>query len=114
MNLEQAKSLIRSFAQIVGPILGVYLSARNVLPADQVTAIFTSDAFVGVAAAILFGLWGFFTHSKTNAIAVVDAMPEVAGVVTKPTIAGRDLAQAVPSQTVAVAGTPDARSIASK
>ena len=114
MNLQQAKSLVRSFGQTFGPLIAVYLAARGVLPADQVMAIFNSDVLMGLAASALFALWGYVTHSQPNAVAVVDAMPEVAGVVTKSTVAGKSLAESVPSQPVAVAGTPDAKSIASK
>ena len=41
-------------------------------------------------------------------------MPAVVGVVTKPTVEGRALAQSVESPTVAVAGSAAASSIVSK
>lgn len=111
MNPEQTKSLIRSLVATFGGMIAGWFGHAGWITADQVLAILNSPTFAGLAASLVVAVLGLFTHTKTNAVAVVDAMPEVAGVVTKPSVAGRSLAAAVPSSTVATAGTPAAASI---
>lgn len=114
MNEEQVKSTIRSLVGAFGGVIAGWFAAKGWFTVDQVVGVLNSPVLVGIAASLVMGIWGLFVHSKTNAVAVVDAMPEVAGVVTKPTVAGAELAKAVPSPTVAVAGTTDAAAVASR
>lgn len=111
MNSEQTKDLIRSLVATFGGMIAGWFAHSGWITTDQVLAILNSPTFAGLAASLVAVVLGLFTHTKANAVAVVDAMPEVAGVLTKPTVAGRDLAAAVPSPTVVPAGTPAAASI---
>lgn len=112
MNEEQVKSGVRWFVATFGGLIVGYVTAKGWISADQATTILNSSAFVGAIASIIVGVWGLFVHSKTNAVAVVNAMPEVKGVVTQPTQAGLALAQAIPSETVVPAGTNAAARVA--
>lgn len=112
MNAEQVKSTIRWFVATFGGMIAGWFAAKGWFTVDQVLTVLNNPTLIATAASLVMGAWGIFVHSKTNAVAVVDAMPEVAGVVTKPTVAGRDLAQAVPSSTVTPAGSPAAKSLA--
>lgn len=114
MNEEQVKSLVRSLVGTFGGMVAGWFAAKGWFTVDQVLSVLNSPTLIGTAASLIVGIWGLFVHSKTNAVAVVDAMPEVAGVVTQPTVAGTALAKAITSPTVAVAGTPDAAVVASK
>lgn len=62
-------------------------------------------AFAGV-------LWGIKVNTSASLVASVDGLEQVQGVVTKPTIEGRELAKSIPSATVVPAGTPAAASVA--
>ncbi len=106
LNSEQLKSFLRWGLATVGSSFGTYLVTKGVLTADQVTSLTST---VSVEALALFGVtvvglgWGLATHTQANVVKVVDAMPEVEVVVTKPTAAGQKLAKAVASPTVVVA-----------
>lgn len=67
---------------------------------------------VGAIIAIAGIAWGVAINTKSSLIARVDSIPEVGGVVMKPTAAGDALAARIPSETVVVAGTPDAVKVA--
>lgn len=112
MNEEQVKSLIRTLVTTFGGVISGWFAAKGWFSVDDVLTFLNSGTFVGVLTSIIVGAWGYFVHTKSNAVAVVDKMPEVAGVVTRPTVAGRILAHDVPSATVAPAGSPDAAAIA--
>lgn len=49
---------------------------------------------VGVIAPVVLGAWGIITHRQTAVIAAVEAIPDVAKIVIKPT-ASRDLKEIV-------------------
>lgn len=70
---------------------------------------------VGVSplATIAMGWWAAHRSSPASQVASVNALPDVKGVVTMPTPAGRALANANPSPTVAAAGTAAATAVAS-
>ena len=69
---------------------------------------------VGVVLAVGGVIWGVKVNTQPALVASVNAMPAVAGVVTKATVEGKALADSVPSHTVAPAGTSAAASIAAK
>jgi hypothetical protein len=69
---------------------------------------------LGPLVTIAAGWWAAHRSSKAVQVANVNAMPEVKGVVTTATPEGRALADAIPSPTVAAAGTPAAANVAAK
>jgi hypothetical protein len=102
MNQEQTLSLVRNGLTIVGAILvsrGVFSSADW-------------SAIMGGIMMVAPPIWGVADKTKARMIAKVDAMQGVAGVVTTNNAEGRELADAVPSVTVAPAGTMAAASLA--
>lgn len=106
-NAEQVKSAVRWIITTLGPILVSYGLI------DESTLSVVGGAILSLTPLI----WSMFTHTQTNAIAVVDAMAKdpttpVLGVITAPTAAGRALAESIPGSTVVPAGTPAAEKIA--
>lgn len=114
MNEEQVKSSLRTLIATFGGIVAGWFAAKGWFTIDQVTSVLNSPVFLSLAASIVMGAWGLITHTKTNAVNVVNNMPEVKGVVTNSTAAGVELAKAIPGPTVAVAGTTDAKAIATQ
>ncbi len=112
MNEEQVKSLIRSLVGSFGGMIAGWFAAKGWFTIDQVLTVLNSPTLIATAASIVMAVWGLFVHSKSNAVAVVDAMPEVKGVVTNATPDGRALAASIPSPLVAAAGSADATAIA--
>lgn len=72
----------------------------------------TFSLIMGSLAILVPWIWGILTHTKSNQVATVDAMPEISGVVTTKTPDGAKLAASIPSTTVVMAGTPDAAAVA--
>ena len=114
MNEEQVKSFVRSLVSTFGGMVAGYFAAKGWFTVDQVLSVLNSGTFVGLVTSIVVALWGLWVHTQSNSIAVVDKIPAVAGVVTKPTVEGKALADSIPSRTVATAGTVAAQQIASK
>lgn len=112
MNNEQVKSVIENLVSTFGGMVAGFFAAKGWLTADQIIAILNSGTFVGLATSVVVFVYGWINRSKTNLVAAVNAMPEVAGVVTTPTSAGVALSNAIPSPTVAPAGTVQAATIA--
>jgi hypothetical protein len=113
MNIEQAKSSIRWFVATFGGVAAGWFAAKGWFTVDQVTSVLTSETTVSLLASIAVGIWGLFVHSKTNAVAVVDAIAKepdspVKAVIAESNVAGRDLANSLPGDTTVVAGTPSA------
>jgi hypothetical protein len=107
MNAEQAKSSVRWIIATFGPLLisHGYASAS------------TLEMAGGVIASLIPLVWAMFTHTQTNAVAVVDAIAKepqspVKAVITEPTPAGRELAQSMPGNTTVVAGSQAATTAA--
>lgn len=67
---------------------------------------------VGAAMSIAGILWGVKNNTPAALVSTVNSMPEVVGVVTKPTEEGKALAAAIPSLSVAPAGTSAAVAVA--
>lgn len=57
-------------------------------------------------------VWGLIRHTKWGTIIAANDLPEVAGVIMKPTPEGEELARSTPSPAVTTAGTVAAESIA--
>lgn len=71
-----------------------------------------SAAFLPIIIAIPAAVWGWWQNRREALIASTDALPGVAGVVTQNTPDGRELAKAVPSETVVTAGSAAAEKVA--
>ena len=115
MNQEQVKSAIRWGVTAFGGIFAGYIAGKGWASANDILGVVQSDTFIqGVSAVITLGglVWGLFAHKEKNVIAAANNMPNVAGVITKDTVAGQDLAKSVPSSGVTAAGTAKAASIA--
>lgn len=113
MNQEQIKSAVR---WLVG-LAGGFLVGKGWVKADQVTALLSNEAVIGGLGAAGVLVWGMFTHTQANAVAVVDTIakdPEspVKGVVMTNTVEGRALANDMPGSTTVVAGSTGAKEIA--
>lgn len=125
MNREQKLSLVRDILKIVG----MGLVSNGLVSAggwDIWTTIIVE--IVGCGLVVVPMILSQIAHTKASAVAVVeehakedpaikkavveivDAMPEVAKVITKATPAGEALALAVPSSTVVAASDPRAKS----
>lgn len=112
MNEEQVKSGVRWVISTFGGVVAGWFAAKGWFTIDQVTGLLNSPLVISGLSTLGVLIWGLITHTKTNMVAVVDKMPEVAGVVTKPTAAGQELAMSVPSPTVVPAGTTAAADVA--
>lgn len=71
-----------------------------------------SAVFLPAIVALPAVLWGVYKNRTSAVVAATDSLPGVAGVVTKNTEEGRELANAVPSETVAPAGSMSAKEVA--
>jgi hypothetical protein len=117
MNPEQAKSSVRWAVATFGGGIAGFAAGKGWASADTVMALLNSEMFTSAAVAAVPLIWGLFTHTQSNAVAVVDAIAKdpaspVKGVVVENTAAGRDLAKEMPGSTTVVAGTFDAKQIA--
>lgn len=98
-------------------MLGTLRDLLKLLGAALITNGVISDAsqwslWSGLIIAAAPLAWSAYERTKARMIAKVDALPEVAGVVTKPTEEGREMANAVTSPTVVPAGTTIAVEVA--
>lgn len=85
---------------------GVYLLARGYGNAEIFAAV------SGLVLSSTSFIWSMIRHTKVGTVLAADALPEVAGVITKTTPEGLKLAQATPKETVTPAGSNLAHSIA--
>ena len=117
-NAEQIKSAISWLVTTFGAGIAGFVAGKGWATSSQVELVITSPLFLQIATAavgtILPLLWGLYVHTQKYATAVVDQIPEVAGVITAPTAAGAALAKSVASVTVASAGTAQAAAVAQK
>ncbi len=113
-NPDQIKSLIRWFVSTFGGMIAGWFAAKGWFTVDQVLTVLNSPAQLGAAASIVVAIWGMFVHTQAATVASANAMPQVAGVITVPTVEGKALADSVPGATVAVAGSQAAANVASK
>jgi hypothetical protein len=108
------KSLIRWFVSTFGGMIAGWFAAKGWFTVDEVLNVLNSPVLLGVASSIVVAVWGLFVHTQVNTVAAANALPAVAGVITAPTIEGKALADAVPADSVAVAGTSAAAIVAAK
>lgn len=113
-NPEQIKGIVRWSVTMFGGVVAGWFAARGWLNAQQVMDILNSPTFAGIIVSLVGGAFSLMAHTQANAVKVVDAMPEVAGVLTRGTNAGAALAESIPSVTVAVVGTQAAAALAAK
>jgi len=102
MNNEQMLGLLRDFLKLLG---GALVTNGIVSTTDWTTwsGLIIMLAPIG---------WSLYEKTKARMVAKVNAMPEVAGVITANTSDGHALAAEVPSNTVVPAGTNAAAGIA--
>ena len=117
MNLEQAKSSARWLVSTFGGMVAGWFAAKGWFTIDQVTSILSSETTISVLASIGVGVWGYFVHTKNNAVAVVDLIAKEPGTPVKAVIldaspAGKELAASLPGDTTVVAGTTQAAAAA--
>lgn len=115
-NAEQAKSMASWFITTFGAGIAGFVAGKGWVSAAQATSIISSpyfyEALVWAIVTLPTLVWGLYVHTKKYATEVVDAIPEVKGVVTDTSAAGLALARVIPSDTVVVAGSAAANSIA--
>ncbi len=99
-NWQQAESALRTLIAVFGGIA----IGRGWITADQLQLLGSPEVWAAIGTLVSFGVaaWGMFAHSKTNAVAVVAAMPEVAKVETTATPEGKALAENVGTKPDAV------------
>lgn len=117
MNTEQVKSSVRWLIATFGGVVAGWFAAKGWFTIDQVTSVLNSPTTLSVIVTLVSLVWGLFTHTQTNAVAVVDTLAKqpdsgVKAVVTDPTPVGQALADAMPGNTTVVAGTVAAVSAA--
>jgi hypothetical protein len=115
-NAEQTKSAISWLVTTFGAGIAGFIAGKGWATQEQVMAIINSPNFVPMATSAVTTLlplaWGIYVHTKKYATEVVDAIPEVKGVVTDSSPAGVALAKSIPSTTVTTEGTKSAASVA--
>ena len=114
MNQEQINSLIRQAMLFIAGIIGGTTFVAKFFTVEQVTTILTSDTVIGLISSVVTGaiasVWALVSRSNKNLVIAAERVPDVAGVIVKPTQEGREIAAAGPS-TVAVAGTKAAEKV---
>lgn len=111
-SAEQIKTTLRWLISVFGAGIAGWFAAKGWFSVDQVLSVLNSPAFAGFIVTLISLVWSLIAHKKSNLILTVDSMPEVSGVITKPTEAGRALAANVPSSTVVPSGTTAAAQVA--
>lgn len=107
MNAEQVKSAVRWFIATFGASIVNHGWASSS----------TLETIGGLIVTLAPFVWAMFTHTQTNAVAVVDAIAKqpdspVKAVVTEPNEAGQKLADSLPGNTTVVAGSAAASTAA--
>jgi hypothetical protein len=116
VNQEQVKSALRWVLTTGGGYLLALAVQKGWFTADNakgIASLFSSEFVVGLISAGGALIWSMIAKTAPNLVSTVDNLPQVEGVITKPTEEGKELAKAVPSSTVVPAGTTAAKSIAS-
>jgi hypothetical protein len=71
MNPEQAKSSARWFVATFGGAAAGWFAAKGWFTIDQVTSVLNSETTISILASAAVFIWGLFTHTQKNAVAVV-------------------------------------------
>lgn len=102
MNAEQVKSLLNAVVAACGGggIIGGWINANLTVE------------LIGAVMVLAAAAWQLWKMTRKNMVVVVNAMPDVAGVITHNTPEGRALANSIPNKSVAVTGSVDAAVVA--
>lgn len=106
MNQPQVSSTLDRSATVIATWFLTWLASRHYISDGDVVA------FLPILIAIPAAFIGWWKNRATSLVAATDALPGVKGVVTDNTIVGRDLANSIPSESVAAAGTVNATALA--
>lgn len=112
MNQEQVKSAVRWVITSVGSFLLGLAVTKKWVTADQVQSILSSEFFLGIISMVGALVWGLVAKTLPNLIKTTESLGVVEGVVLKPTKEATEVAAAIPTDKVAVAGTIEAKKIA--
>lgn len=116
-NAEQAKSMASWAVTTFGAGIAGFVAGKGWASTQTVMALLNSPEFMNAMVWAIVTLptliWGLYVHTKRYATEVVDAIPEVKGVITDRTPAGVALAKAIPSDTVVTAGSMMAAQVSS-
>lgn len=109
MTQQQIMDLLRQILQVFGTVA----TAFGFLSADAVAQWTATILQIAGPLAMIGGVvWGILDNRKSKLVADVDQMSGIAGVVTTKDQEGVALANSIPSNTVAPAGTNMAASVA--
>lgn len=116
-NTEQIKSSVRWLITTFGAGTAGWFAAKGYFSVQDGLALLNSPAFLSASVAVIGWILGLFDHTEKKQVAAVDALAKepnspVQGVVTAPTPEGKALADAMPGNTTAPAGTQAAAEIA--
>lgn len=100
-NINTLMVSLAALAGLITTVINTFKAMRNSSPASSVAVVAAMAQTPATA-----------TEAKTALTAAANALPEVAGVITRPGVAGDALAASVPDQNVVPAGTALASSIA--
>lgn len=107
--MEPALGALRPILAVIGTLAASF----GWVSPDEVSSL--TDLIVRISGDVLAVgsiAWAAWARRQKALVQAVNAMPEVQGVVTAPTAAGRALADSIPSHTVATAGSPAAATVA--
>lgn len=112
MNSEQAKRIASWIATSFGGFLVGWAASRGYQWGDILNQLLSSEVVVGLLTTAITVAWAWISGKLPNLVKVVNAQPEIKGVITAPTPEGVKLANAIPEATVAPAGTEAAKAVA--
>lgn len=106
---NQLDAQLRNLLQALGAILTMLGLLKPGMADTWIPVILQIVGPLGMIGGIV---WSYLVNRPSSIAAAADKLPGVAGVVTNNTPDGRAIADAVPSRTVAVAGTSAAVQLA--
>lgn len=112
MSKEQINKFVRWAVTGVSGFLIGWASSRGYQWGDILGNLLSSEFIVGIIGTGVTALLAWLTGKAPWLVGVVNAIPEVKGVITQPTVAGKALALEVPSPSVVTAGTNAAIEVA--
>jgi hypothetical protein len=115
-NAEQTKSAVSWVFTTFGAGIAGFVAGKGWASTQTVMNILSNQQFITIVSSAVMTvgplIWGLYVHTKKYATEVVDAIPEVKGVITEASADGMALAKSIPSPTVTTAGTPAAIAVA--
>lgn len=113
VNQEQVKSGLRWVITTFGGGIAGFFVAKGWSSAQTIIDVISSPVVLSVLSSMAIGAWGIIGKSAPNLVAIVNALPDVKGVVTMPTPEGAKLAsESGAIGTVAPAGSIQASQMA--